>query len=148
MLNKLEDKSDKIPTPSRDEVMSMFKTAWDEATAFVDTDLVFKQNAITINLDGFEDHLVSTNLSTLVMKEMKEFRETLLKLPVPNSLKKLKKLIIPLRVCTAMLHHLGIQTMRATNYLMANFSTRLKRMKLQTRSRQCNRDRRKHIEFG
>ena len=93
MLNKLEADRTKIPTPHRDDIMQM--SAWDEATVAVDLELVFKQNAITIKLDGTEDHLVSTNLSALVMGEMREFRTKLLQSPVPKTIKQLQRLIIP-----------------------------------------------------
>ena len=39
----------------------------------VDVSDVFKRNGLTIKLDGFEDHLVSSKLKALVWDKMKEF---------------------------------------------------------------------------
>ena len=61
----------KIPTPTRDNVMYMLCSAWSKTTSDFDMELAFKQNAISINLDGSEDHLVKTGLFTLVMEEIK-----------------------------------------------------------------------------
>ena len=61
----------KIPTPTRDNVMHMLCSAWGKMTSEFDMELAFKQNAISINLDGSEDHLVKTGLFTLVMEEIK-----------------------------------------------------------------------------
>ena len=55
MLAKLENESTKIPTPSRDVMMRMFDEAWNDAFTQIDNKMVFKQNMITISIDGSED---------------------------------------------------------------------------------------------
>ena len=71
MLAKLAADRTKIPTTTRDNVMGMLCSAWGKTTSDFDMKLAFKQNAISINLDGSEDHLVKTVLFTLVMEEIK-----------------------------------------------------------------------------
>lgn len=71
MLDKLAADSTKISTPTRDDVMRVFCSAWDKMTSDLDIELA-------INSDGLEDDLVKTSLSTLVMEEIKMFRAELL----------------------------------------------------------------------
>ena len=73
ILDKLATDSTKVSIPTRDDVMHMFCSAWDKTTSDFDMELAFKQNAITISLDGPEDGVVKTSLSTMVMEEMKKF---------------------------------------------------------------------------
>ena len=56
MINKLKDNPDKIPPPSRDNTMKLCQEAFNETLSKVDVSDAFKWNAITINLDGSEDH--------------------------------------------------------------------------------------------
>ena len=51
--------SDKIPSPSRDEMMEMCVRAVEKAKEKVDTKMAFKRLFVTNALDGSEDHLVS-----------------------------------------------------------------------------------------
>ena len=71
MLAKLAADRTKIPTATRDNVMGMLCSARGKTISDFDMKLAFKQNAISINLDGSEDHLVKTGLFTLVMEEIK-----------------------------------------------------------------------------
>ena len=73
MIERLRENSDKIPSPSRDEIKKMCKAAFKEGIAKVDVRDAFKRNGLTIKLDGSEDHLVSSKLKALVWDEMKEF---------------------------------------------------------------------------
>ena len=95
MIEKLRKDADKIPSPSRDDIMVMAKSIWGETVSNVDVNFAFKRNALTIKLDGTEDHLVSNKLKALVWDEMTDFRKNLLRSPHPDSLKKLEGIMIP-----------------------------------------------------
>lgn len=62
MMNKLMDAPDKIPTPSRDEMMAMFDVSWKKQMSEVNIVKAFKQNGITLAFDGSEDHLLCSSL--------------------------------------------------------------------------------------
>ena len=95
MIEKLRANPEKIPTPNRDDVMQMFKSAWSDASGDVDSGFAFKRNALTIKLDGSEDHLVSSKLKALVWEEMVEFRTKLLDAPHPKNMRQLQAVMIP-----------------------------------------------------
>ena len=94
MIEKLRENPDKIPSPSRDEIMKMCKAALEETIVKVDVSDAFKRNGLTIKLDDSEDHLVSSKLKALVWDEMKEFHSVLLSKPHPSALKKLEEVMI------------------------------------------------------
>ena len=95
MIEKLRENPDKIPFPSRDEIMKMFKAAFEGTIAKVDVSDPFKRNGLKIKLDGSEDHLVSSKLKALFWNEIKEFHSVLLSKPHPTTLKKLEEVVIP-----------------------------------------------------
>ena len=95
MIEKLRENPDKVPSPSRDEIMKMCKAAFKETIAKVDVSNAFKRNGLTIKLDGSEDHLVSSKLKVLIWDEMKEFSSVFLGKPHPTTLKKLEEVIVP-----------------------------------------------------
>ena len=43
MIEKLRSNPNKIPSPSRDEIMQMIKSAWNETVSKVDIHSVFKR---------------------------------------------------------------------------------------------------------
>ena len=59
--------------------------------AKIDIHSAFKQNELTIKLDGSEEHLVSSRLKALIRDEMKDFRTQLLNSPHPATIKKLEE---------------------------------------------------------
>ncbi len=71
MLQKLRANPDKIPSPTRDEMMTMLTESYQELN--VNQELAYKSNWITNSMDGSEDHLVSQRLMDLVAVEFKEF---------------------------------------------------------------------------
>ena len=95
MIEKLRENPEKIPSSSRNDIMRMCKSAFQETVAKIDFSDAFKRNGLTIKLDGSEDHLVSSKIKTLVWEEMIKFRSDLLKKPHPRSLQKLRDIIIP-----------------------------------------------------
>ena len=93
MLSKLNENSHKIPSPDRSEIIDMTIKAWNKIS--VDYPRTFKQNFITCAFDGSEDYLVSDNIFRLVGEDMIEFRGSLLRESVPNTLKSVVKNMIP-----------------------------------------------------
>ena len=95
MLEKLESNPDKIPSPTRDEMMNMIVSAMSEVK--IDTKKAFKNLFVTnaLDLEGSEDHLVSDRLFQLVGREMQKFRLELLSEEAPKRLKDLLKSITP-----------------------------------------------------
>ena len=57
MLKKLEVDKNKVPAPSREEMINLLLAAWRETV--VDFAAVFKKLFVSNNLDGSEDFLVS-----------------------------------------------------------------------------------------
>ena len=90
MLEKLQKYLQKIPQPTRDEMMNMFQKSWNETCAKVNNENVFETNMITIALDGSEDHLASKKLMDLVGTEMLKFRKKLLESKPVSTLKELR----------------------------------------------------------
>ena len=94
MIDMLKDNPTKIPSPSRDQMMSLFQESWKETLGQVDNEHVFRTNMITLALDGSEDHLASQKLIDLVGPEMLQFREELVKSEAVVSLNELRKQMI------------------------------------------------------
>ena len=91
MIEKLQENPDKIPLSKRHEIMQMLKSSGSDTIAKIDIHSAFKQNELTIKLDGSEDHLVSSRLKALIRDEMKDFRTQLLNSPHPATIKKLEE---------------------------------------------------------
>ena len=75
MLEQHNNDPNKIPSPSRDEMMRMVLKAWEPLD--VDSEREFKSLFVTNALDGSEDYLVSDKLYALVGNEMVKFRTEL-----------------------------------------------------------------------
>ena len=94
MLEKLQVERNKVPTPTREEMVNMTVKA---AKKKIDVNFseVFKQLFVTNDLNGSEDYLVSDKLFDLIGEEMKDFRKTLLDSNTPNTIQELIRQIIP-----------------------------------------------------
>ena len=95
MLEKLKADTNKIPAPTRDEIMDLFSSAWGTVTSSLDHEKNAKFNGLTIKLDGSEDHLMSSKLMDLVGKEMLDFRAQLLKSKPVSTMKALLNSLTP-----------------------------------------------------
>ena len=93
MIEMLQKDPGKIPSPSRDEIMSMLTDAWNSLD--IDVDEALKQNFITSAFDGSDDYKVSEKFYSLVFTEMNDLRQKLQSSPPPNSLKDLIATITP-----------------------------------------------------
>ena len=93
MVKMLEADKSKIPSPNRQNMIKMLVSSWDAITT--DFSQVFKKLFVTNNLDGSEDYLVSDKLFSIIGREMKDFRDTLIKSDVPNNLQGVVKQLIP-----------------------------------------------------
>ena len=79
MLYNLTENPNKIPQPSRDQIMQMFRNVWDEVyTKIICVDAYYKKTMMTLAFNGSEDHLASKKLMDLVGK-MLAFSEELIK---------------------------------------------------------------------
>ena len=92
-LKQLEAHPDKLPSPSRAQMIDMLCKSFD--TVQFDSELAFKRNFLSNKLDGSEDHLVSSELYNLVKAEVVEFRKNLMESSPPKSLSALLKTITP-----------------------------------------------------
>ena len=88
MREQLEKDPIKIPSPSRNEMMSILLQAW--KTLKFDTKREFKSLFVTNSVDVSEDYLVSDKLFTLIGDEMVDFRKELMS---QNSVKNLIEVI-------------------------------------------------------
>ena len=93
MLAKLREFPNKVPSPSRDEMMVMLQNAMKSVT--IDKSQAFKSLFVTNNLDGSEDWKVSDKLFGLLGKEMQQFRDQLKNEACPKTLNDLMKKITP-----------------------------------------------------
>lgn len=85
MLEKLQQNPESIPSPSVDEVMKVCTEIY--------TTSVFKKNMIALSFDGYEDHLASQMLLSLVEVEMFLFKKELLISHLPPSIQALNNII-------------------------------------------------------
>ena len=93
MLEQLEKDPIKIPSPSRNEMMSMLLQAWESLQ--VDTERAFKSLLVTNALDRSEDYLVSDKLFVLIGDEMVNFRKKLMSSDSVKTLKEVIRNLIP-----------------------------------------------------
>ena len=93
MLEQLNNDPNKIPSPSRDEMMRMLLKAWELLD--VDTEREFKSLFVKNALDGSEDYLVSDKLYALVGNEMVKFRTELMTSRPAKTLKEVIRKLIP-----------------------------------------------------
>ena len=93
MLEQLEKDPVKIPSPSRDEMMSMLLKAWESLQTDIKRE--FKSLFVTNSLDGSEDYLVSNKLFSLIGEEMKTLRKELMSSNSSRTLKEVVRNLIP-----------------------------------------------------
>ena len=93
ILKKLEVDKNKVPAPSREEIVNFLLAAWRETD--VDFAAVFKKLPVSNNLDGSEDFLVSDKLFSLIGNDMLEFQRQLLSSKLPINLQAVIKTLIP-----------------------------------------------------
>ena len=93
MLEQLNNDPNKIPSPSRDEMMCMLLKAWELLD--VDTEREFKSLFVTNALDGSKGYLVSNKLYALVANEMVKFRTELMTSRPAKTLKEVIRKLIP-----------------------------------------------------
>ena len=93
MLQQLTENRNKVPNPSRDDMMKMLNDSWQ--ALILDPIQALKNNFVSNSFDGSEDYLVHDKLFSIVGEQMVAFREYLLDQPVPNSLQDLLKTLTP-----------------------------------------------------
>ena len=64
MLNLLSRNPNKVPSPSREDMVTMINKAWKDIE--IDYAMIFKALFITNKLDGSEDYMVSDKIITLI----------------------------------------------------------------------------------
>ena len=64
MLNLLSRNPNKVPSPSREDMVTMINKAWKDIE--IDYAMIFKSLFITNKLDGSEDYMVSDKIITLI----------------------------------------------------------------------------------
>ena len=84
MLRQLSIDKFKIPSPSRDCMMSMLDRAWSEALKSITPSRVFLSNMITLPLDGSKNMHANSKLWDEVGEDMEEFRKILVTSPIPS----------------------------------------------------------------
>ena len=95
MTEKLQANKHKVPSPTRDKMMSMLADAWSILT--VDSMAAFKILLFINALDGSEEHLVSEKLFHLIGTDMLSFPANFLTQQHPESIKGIVKKLIPLK---------------------------------------------------
>ena len=73
MFGKLTKDPQKVPSPNRNEMMSLLVES--EKAIALETSATFKSVCVTNSLDGSEDYLVSNKLLGLVGDSMRQFRK-------------------------------------------------------------------------
>jgi hypothetical protein len=87
MIRQLLNEPDKIPQPSRNEMMLMLCESFNEVLNDIDFSKRFKSLWVTNKLNGSEDYLVSSKLMDMVGDDLKEFRKNLMSKPSPKKIK-------------------------------------------------------------
>ena len=87
-LGKIGKNLTKIPSPSRNEMMSMLLASWEKLQ--IDTEKQFKSLFFINALDGSEDYLVSDKLYALIGEEMLYFQKDLM---LPKPIKTLREFV-------------------------------------------------------
>ena len=93
MLEKLAEDRNKIPSPTRSEMMSIVIQANDALK--IDKTSAFKSVWVLNALDGSENYLISNRIMRLVGTSVQAFREELMSKPCPTTIKEVIKDIIP-----------------------------------------------------
>ena len=93
MLQKLEAEPNKIPSPTRDDMMDMLLASWESVK--LDPVLALKNNFLLNAMDGSEDYLVTDKLMDLVGEEIIAFRTNLVSSTPPKSIRELVSSITP-----------------------------------------------------
>ena len=86
IIEKLQEHSNKLPSPTRDDIMNTSKFVWIETFANA-----FKQNAINNKPDGSEDHLVTSKLKTLIWQDILDFRSKTFNFTTPHLIKEVRR---------------------------------------------------------
>ena len=86
IIEKLQEHSNKLPSPTRDDIMNTSKFVWIETFANA-----FKQNAIINKPDGSEDNLVTSKLKTLIWQDILDFRRKTFKFTTPHLIKGVRR---------------------------------------------------------
>ena len=95
MIEQLQSNPNKIPQPSKDDMMRMLDIAWKSVLGRVDVEDRFKALWVTNNFDGSEDFLVSQKIMDLVGTELIEYRKRLMEKESPKTPKQLMSKIRP-----------------------------------------------------
>lgn len=93
MAQQLQNESQKIPSPSRDDMMRMLVDSWDSLN--VNVAMALKENFILNALDGSEDVFVSDKLFQLVGEEIVAFRTEEMAKEPPKTIAELLATITP-----------------------------------------------------
>ena len=93
MIEQLRSNPEKIPSPSRDQMMEMLYQSWSSLN--VDRSAAFKSLWITNAFDGSEDYLVSRKLWDLVGSDMVNYRSSLMNKKFSGSLNDVMRSLIP-----------------------------------------------------
>ena len=93
MADQLRQDPNKVPAPSRDDMMRMLVESWDSLD--LNINMALKENFITNALDGSEDILVRDKLFQLVGDEIVAFRTEQMGKEPPNTLAELLATITP-----------------------------------------------------
>ena len=93
VLEQLQGNPNKIPSPSRNEIMAMLIRSWKKLD--INVGKAFKSLFVTNALDGSEDYLVSDQLFSLIGPEMVRFRSQLVKERPIKTVRELLRRLIP-----------------------------------------------------
>ena len=85
MLQKLENDKTKVPSPSKDKIMSLACNAMEKVS--FDKEKAFKSLFLTNSLNGSEDFMVSDRIFSLIGQNIKKIWEKLMNEPCPKIFK-------------------------------------------------------------
>ena len=93
MMEQLEARPDRVPSPSRDDVMAMLQ----DSLSALNFDVLgaLKENFIANALDGSEDLLVRDKIFSMIGADITEFRQQLMEAPIRRQMKQMLATITP-----------------------------------------------------
>ena len=83
MLTKLTSEPNKVPSPSKDDMMAMLNASWKKTAESVNPTRALKEYFLLIALDGSKDYMVKESLMSMIGEDIIKFSQDLMLSPPP-----------------------------------------------------------------
>ena len=83
MLTKLTSEPNKVPSPSKDDMMAMLNASWKKTAESVNPTRALKEYFLLIALDGSKDYMLKESLMSMIGEDIIKFSQDLMLSPPP-----------------------------------------------------------------